>query len=111
MANAWDLVDHVIPPVSVRQWVISVPKRLRCFLADRQSAVAALTSAATAPATARGWSIEGQNPNLRTGAIHGGRSVQRDRQIHDVTTGLGHEQENDFLALGDLALKVAQRVS
>ncbi len=31
------------PPVPVRQWVISVPKRLRCFLADRQSAVAALT--------------------------------------------------------------------
>ena len=27
----------------VRQWVISVPKRLRCFLADRQSTVAALT--------------------------------------------------------------------
>jgi len=27
----------------VRQWVISVPKRLRCFLADRPSAVAALT--------------------------------------------------------------------
>ena len=41
--TAAHLVDHVIPPVSVRQWVISVPKRLRCFLADRQSAVAALT--------------------------------------------------------------------
>ena len=27
----------------VRQWVISVPKRLRCFLADRPNAVAALT--------------------------------------------------------------------
>ena len=37
------LVDRVTPPVSVRQWVISVPKRLRCFLADRPSAVAALT--------------------------------------------------------------------
>ena len=37
------LVDRVIPPVPVRQWVISVPKRLRCFLADRPSAVAALT--------------------------------------------------------------------
>ena len=91
--TAAHLVDHVIPPVSVRQWVISVPKRLCCFLADRQSAVAALTrifieeierslcaaagltSAATAPATARGWSIEGQNPKLRTGAIHGGRST------------------------------------
>ena len=31
------------PPVPVRQWVISVPKRLRCFLADRPAAVRALT--------------------------------------------------------------------
>jgi hypothetical protein len=31
------------PPVPVRQWVISVPKRLRGFLADRPAAVAALT--------------------------------------------------------------------
>ena len=37
------LVDRVIPSVPVRQWVISVPKRLRCFLADRPNAVAALT--------------------------------------------------------------------
>jgi hypothetical protein len=41
--TAAHLVHRVIPPVPVRQWVISVPKRLRCFLADRQSAVAALT--------------------------------------------------------------------
>jgi hypothetical protein len=27
----------------VRQWVISVPKRLRCFLADRPAAVRELT--------------------------------------------------------------------
>jgi len=37
------LADHVIPPVPVRQSVISVPKRLRGFLADRPRAVAALT--------------------------------------------------------------------
>jgi len=37
------LVDHVIPPVPVRQWVISVPKRLRGMLADRPAAVATLT--------------------------------------------------------------------
>ena len=37
------LADHVIPPVPVRQWVISVPKRLRGMLADRPRAVAALT--------------------------------------------------------------------
>ena len=41
--TAAHLVDHVIPPVPVRQWVISVLKRLRCFLADRPNAVAALT--------------------------------------------------------------------
>ena len=41
--TAAHLVDHVIPPVLVRQWVISVPKRLRGFLADRPAAVAALT--------------------------------------------------------------------
>jgi hypothetical protein len=29
------LADIVIPLVPVRQWVISVPKRLRGFLADR----------------------------------------------------------------------------
>ncbi|MEI6258136.1 MAG: transposase [Planctomycetota bacterium] len=41
--TAAHLVDHVIPPVPVRQWVISVPKRLRCFLADRPAAVRTLT--------------------------------------------------------------------
>ena len=41
--TAAHLVDHVIPPVPVRQWVISIPKRLRGFLADRPNAVAALT--------------------------------------------------------------------
>jgi len=41
--TAAHLADHVIPPVLVRQWVISVPKRLRGMLADRPRAVAALT--------------------------------------------------------------------
>ena len=41
--TAADLVDRVIPPVPERQWVISVQKRLRCFLADRPNAAAALT--------------------------------------------------------------------
>jgi hypothetical protein len=41
--TAAHLVDHVIPPLPVRQWVIPLPKRLRGFLADRPRAVAALT--------------------------------------------------------------------
>ena len=41
--TAAHLADHVIPPAPVRQWVISVPKRLRGFLADRPRAVAAVT--------------------------------------------------------------------
>jgi hypothetical protein len=41
--TAAHLADHVIPTVPVRQWVISVPKRLRGMLADRPKAVAALT--------------------------------------------------------------------
>ena len=41
--TAAHLVDRVIPPGPVRQWVISVPKRLRGMLADRPAAAAALT--------------------------------------------------------------------
>ena len=41
--TAAHLADHVIPPVPVRQWVISVPKRLRGMLADRPRAVVELT--------------------------------------------------------------------
>ena len=41
--TAAHLADHVIPPVPVRQWVISVPKRLRGMLADRLQAVTVLT--------------------------------------------------------------------
>ena len=41
--TAAHLADHVIPPVPVRQWVISEPKRLRGMLADRPAAVSALT--------------------------------------------------------------------
>ena len=41
--TAAHLTDHVIPPMPVRQWVISVPKRLRGVLADRPVAVTTLT--------------------------------------------------------------------
>ena len=32
--TAAHLVDHVLPPLPLRQWVLSVPKRLRYFLHD-----------------------------------------------------------------------------
>jgi hypothetical protein len=41
--TAAHLVDHVIPPVPVRQWVISLPKRLRGFLGDWRKSVAVVT--------------------------------------------------------------------
>ena len=41
--TAAHLVDHVIPPVPIRQGVVSVSKRLRGFLAGRPQAIAALT--------------------------------------------------------------------
>ena len=41
---------------------------------------------AYASANARGWSIGGQNPNLRTGVIHGGRSA--DLSVFRLTTNL-----------------------
>ncbi len=36
------LVDHVFPPLPVRQWVLSVPKRLRYFLEREPKAVTAV---------------------------------------------------------------------
>jgi hypothetical protein len=35
-------VDHVFPPLPVRQWVLSVPKRLRYFLQREPTAVNAV---------------------------------------------------------------------
>jgi len=36
------LVDHVFPPLPVRQWVLSLPKRLRYFLKTNPAAVSAV---------------------------------------------------------------------
>ena len=42
--TAAHLVDHVFPQLPVRQWVLSLPKRLRCFLRhDRRTVTAVLT--------------------------------------------------------------------
>lgn len=39
--TAAHLVDNVFPPLPVRQWVLSVPKRLRYFLEREPAAVSA----------------------------------------------------------------------
>ena len=44
--GAAHLVDHVIPDVPVRQWVLSVPYELRLLLACRADAFGAMTSPA-----------------------------------------------------------------
>jgi len=40
--TAAHLVDHVIPPLPVRQWVLSAPKRLRWYLEREPQAVSAV---------------------------------------------------------------------
>ena len=40
--TAAHLVDHVFPPLPVRQWVLSLPKRLRYFLKTNPAAVSAV---------------------------------------------------------------------
>ena len=40
--TAAHLADHVFPPLPVRQWVLSVPKRLRYFLQHEPEAVSAV---------------------------------------------------------------------
>jgi len=40
--TAAHLVDHVFPPLPVRQWVLSLPKRLRYFLRQNRKAVTAV---------------------------------------------------------------------
>ena len=66
--TAAHLVDHVIPPVPVRQWVISVPKRLRGMLADRLRAVAALTKIVLAEIERLLLAASGFNPPANTPA-------------------------------------------
>jgi hypothetical protein len=66
--TAAHLVDYVIPPAPVRQWVISVPKRLRGVLADRPRAVAALTKIFLAEIERLLLAASGFNPPANTPA-------------------------------------------
>jgi len=94
--TAAHLADHVIPPVLIRQWGISVPKRrrsrerLRGMLAARPAAVSALTKISIAEIERLPCSVAGvtRNANAPTAAHprlggvsflrHDGRIVGRD---------------------------------
>ena len=96
--TAAHLVDRVIPPVPVRQWVISVPKRLRCFLADRPNAVAVLTRIFIEEierllCTAAGSTRDGHRPSVarpRLGAVsflhRFGSALNHHVHLHACTT-------------------------
>ena len=60
--TAAHLVDHVISPVPVRQWVISVPKRLRGMLAERPAAVAGAYSLMNSSSASRSMSVSASCP-------------------------------------------------
>ena len=64
--TAAHLADQVIPPVAVRQWVSSVPKRLRGFLTDRPRAVAVLTKIFLAGIERFLLAAAGGNPDAET---------------------------------------------
>ena len=81
LETAAHLADHVIPPVPVRQWVISVPKRLLC-------AAAGVTSDAATPASARprlgGISLILRTASLRVRATLSEPRCRRPDQSHPL---------------------------
>jgi hypothetical protein len=91
--TAAHLADHVIPPVPVRLWVISVPKRLRGFLADRPNAVAALTKIFIGDCTRRGLSPFGPSEFARMGTVFGAGTVPSPaRRSCRGSTGIGQQE-------------------
>ena len=80
--TAAHLADHVILPVPVRQWVISVPKRLRDMLADQPRAVAArsagsgLRACSTLRPPPTCW--PGRTADFQETRVSGSRSIDRD---------------------------------
>ena len=84
--TAAHLVDHVFPPLSVRQWVLSVPKRLRYFLEREPGAVTAVLRIFLRVVEAHlRHSSPGASARARFGAV---RFVHRlgaalNRQLHD----------------------------
>ena len=76
--TAAHLVDHVLPPLPVRQWVLSVPKRLRPFLHHNPAiAGAVLRIFLRALRTTLRDASPGAGPGAQIGAIsflHGDRA-------------------------------------
>ena len=107
--TAAHLVDHVITPVPLRQWVISVTKRLRCFLTARHSADAALTRIFTEEierllCTAAGSTRDGDRPSAarpRLGAVsflhRFGSALYRHVHLHAYVTDGVFRQGADTL--------------
>jgi len=96
--TAAHLVDHVIPLVPVRQWVISVPKRLHGLLADQTRAGAMLTRIFLAEIgrilTAAGRQVTTKPPGRRTW-----RDSAPTPETHDLS-GEGTRSANRHLELG-----------
>jgi hypothetical protein len=67
--TAAHLVDHVIPPLPVRQWVLSVPKRLRWYLEREPQAVSAVLHILLRVIEAHLRRSSGGNSQARFGAV------------------------------------------
>ncbi len=68
--TAAHLVDHVVPPLPVRQWVLSVPKRIRPFLHHNPAiAGAVLRIFLRALRTTLRQASPGAGPGAQIGAI------------------------------------------
>ena len=68
--TAAHMIDHVLPSLPIRQWVISFPKRLRYFLQrDRAIRSAALRMVLRVIEQALKNRSSGANPNARIGAV------------------------------------------
>ena len=64
------LVARVIPPLPVRQWVLSVPKRLRWYLEREPQAVSAVLPILLRVSAAHlRETIPGASPQARVGAV------------------------------------------
>ncbi len=67
--TAAHLVDHVFPPLPVRQWVLSVPKRLRWYLEREPQAVSAVLHILLRVIEAHRRRSSGGNAQARFGAV------------------------------------------